>query len=51
MGWANPDDIRAGRKTTAPERIAKAKAPKAKPVRDVSAELDDALPDWGNTTA
>jgi len=51
VGWATPDDVKAGRKTAGPARVAKAKAPKAKPVPDVAAELNDEMPDWGNAAA
>jgi len=50
VGWASPEDVRAGRK--APARVARARPAKAvKPAKPVAEEIDDALPDWGSTAA
>jgi hypothetical protein len=52
VGWATEEDVRAGRK--AGVDAAKAEQPKAKPrkvakaAKSTAAEINDAIPDWGN---
>jgi hypothetical protein len=43
VGWATPEDVRAGKKTTVQAKKVTAK--------EVAAELNDELPDWGRADA
>jgi hypothetical protein len=53
VGWATPDNVRAGRKATAPVAKVeqKPKAAKSKAPADFGKQLNDAIPDWGKPAA